>query len=509
MACAAAQPSHIDSVMSGDKLNIVQDIVISDRAIVDMYSININEPVFVQNEGRVYGDIFLCDVCSVKIRNSGTINGTIFVSDKAELVQVINTSADITKLKVSGSNFSILVNSVQPLNLSDIMKISGGASKIILDDSFIILGNRINIQPLSLTSSPEIELIGTVIIDVDDITTIDGKEILSNVSGDGTIKVSSKNLDPLYVANTTIDNGKVYVNVERETDYQKLFDGNLGGFLNSLRMTNPDNSTILAMDNAETMSELNSVMDKSVLLNPINLMKPVKTFDNFEVSSFHGVNRPEDFDFETISILSATSSLYAGKFSLTTDIDKITITASTYFGTLENTDDLNEFSGLLYGGNVYGFYSDKDLWIDAGLGFTIAKFETYMIFDGNNVTYNPTGVSVYGVSDIGMKYEVLGNNFYLSPFIGIGGYFASVLHQSETDVFIRAGGVAGFSTEAIGIRNDYQISITAYTNNAYTAEAKVKFYSVADMAGGGMSVGITNDDNGTSYKISATAALNF
>jgi hypothetical protein len=507
MTFAAAGPLPIDSVVSGPVWNVYQDVFISERAIVDVGRIDIAEPVYIENEGSISGNMFLCDICSVKIRNAGEINGRIYVPDGAGLVQVINTQDDITKLKVQALDFSIFVSSATPLNLSDIMKISGNAEKIVLGDSFIILGSAVNIQPLGRTP-PEIELAGTVVMEIDDIATLDGERILSNVSGDGIVMVASKNIDPLHVVRTSVDNGGLYASIVRETDYRKFLGDGLGGFLNKLRISDPDNPTLRAMDGAASMSELNDVMGKSVSLNPIKLMAPVAAFENFEMNSAKEMSDSKNINFEATHIFSGAYGLYAVKTSWSARAGDAAASASAYLGAFENNGDLNEFSGMMYGANLYGRYSGKSLWMDASLGFTVSDFKTGMIFDGKNVRRDPTGISIYEAGDAGMKFEI-DDDFRVSPFIGIGGRHARVLHQSENDIFVRGGAVAEFSAEAAGIRNDYRISVTAYDAGAYAADIGMKFFSISDMAGGGISYGIINDRNGISHKISATARFDF
>lgn len=504
LGAAMAVPSFVDSVINGDTWNILDDVTISDRSLIDVYKINFVESAYMENRGAISGDIFMCDDCSVVLRNSGSVTGQVHVGDNAKFVQQISTYDDMTKLNVSGSNFSIHVHNKESLNLTDIINIAGNANRIVLDNSFISLTNRPNIQMFGLLSGPDIELVGTVVINLDDIESFNGKLIMSNVYGDGVIRVVADKLDLLYVADALIDNGRVYLNVVRETNYQKLFGTDIGKFINKLRTKSPDNSTVMALDNAQTLSELNHTVKKSVALNPINLMHAVKTFNGFEINSF---DKPMS-GFDAMYIYSDGLDMIIGKFALGTKIDKFTIGAGAYFGALENTDDINEFSGNLYGGNLRGRYDDKSLWIDARLGFTVSEFETDMIFDGKDITTNPTGVSIYGVTDIGVRYEIC-NDFYALPFIGMGVENDKVLHQSDTSVFIRAGGVAGYSNTVIGIKNDYQIFATAQTDSVFTVGARLKFFSIADDAGGNVSYAINRDDIGISHKISAGFCFNF
>jgi hypothetical protein len=490
--------------INGDELDIYQNVVISTEMAKSVRHVNINESVFVENHGQISGNVFICDSCTARIRNSGAIDGIITASNTARLEQVINSADDITNLNVSGLSFSVSVNSAQALRLTDIINVAQNADKIVLKDSFIILDSAaVHMR------SPIIEVAGIVMLDLDGLSVADCEKFLSDIHGNGFFVFKSDKSDFPQVVETIVDeNGIVHLNIRRETDYERIFDNKLGGFLNRLKNSYPDNPTIVAMNQAGTMAELKSIMDESVLLNPMNLMKPVKSFEIFESASFRGMSRPDDFGLETIRIMSDAVGMYGGKISSTIDAGVSAITASAYFAAFENSDDLNEFSGMLYGGNVHLLYSGKSLWMDAGAGLTISEFKTDDIFDGENVVQNPTGISFYGTGDSGLKFEI-SDGFHVSPFVGVGARYAGILNRSEKEFFLRVGSAMWFSTEMAGIKNDYILSVTAHSNNVYSAEARIKFFSVPDMIGGGFAYGISRDEIGINHKISVNVELEF
>jgi hypothetical protein len=496
-----------DFEIDGDELNVYQNIVISDEMAQSVRNVNIKYQAFIENQGQISGNIFVCDLCAVQIRNSGAINGVITLSDSAQtaqLEQIINSAADITRLNVSDIGFSVSVSSVQPLRLSDIISVAKNAEKIVLGNSFIILDSA-----ALQAQYPIIEVAGVVMMDMEGVSPADCEKFLSNIHGDLSFILKSDKSDPLHVAETSIgEDGVAHVSVKRETDYEKIFDKELGGFLNQLKDSDPENPTIAALNRVDTMAELKSVLDESVLLNPMNLMKPVKAFEIFESASFRGMYKSDDLGFEMIRIMSDASAMYGAKISSTIDVGVSAITAAAYFSTFENSDDLNEFSGMLYGGNVHSLYSGKSLWIDVGAGFTISEFQTEGVFDGENIVRNPTGVSFYGTGDSGLKFEIF-DGFHISPFAGVGAQYAGIMNQSEKEFFGRAGSAVWFSTEMSGIKSDYMLSVTAHSNDVYAAEIRARFFSAPDMIGGGFAYGIIRDDNGISHKISMNIGLEF
>ncbi|MBN1325082.1 MAG: autotransporter domain-containing protein [Alphaproteobacteria bacterium] len=171
-------------------------------------------------------------------------------------------------------------------------------------------------------------------------------------------------------------------------------------------------------------------------------------------------------------------------------------------GRFENIDDINKFAGTLYGGNIRDYYMNDSFWLDSIFGVTASNFETDMILDGDNVVYNPSGISIYSALDAGLKFDFY-NNFYFAPFIGFTGDYEKVLHQNDSSIAGRTGSAFGFSEETLGIRNDYQVFLNIQTNNIQTLGIRMNFWSIADDAGGSVSYAISNDEYGLNHKLVA------
>lgn len=506
-AAISDEPDYIDSVKSGVDWYVIKDTIISERSIIDFENITIKNSLNLKNMGNVNGNIFVADGCQLILRNSGTIKGEISVGNNATLVQRITTNADISNITVNNSNFSILIKNSDTVSLSDVMKISGNAEKIVLDNSSILIGNNTDLKPRGF-DIPVIELVGNVRISVNKSDESDGGLLLSNVYGNGVVSVDVIGLDSLYTASTIRRYDNIYLDIYRETDYQKVIGGSRGIILNQLRASSPNNPIISAMDREGSLSGLYSIISKSILFNPINLMGPIKIFNNFET------NNPQTFNnllvnrIEPLYILNNGLSLYGGKTSISASLGKQIISISGYIGRFENNDYINNFSGTLYGGNIRDYFNEDSLWLDAVTGVTATSFETDMIMDGDKVIYNPSGLSVYSAIDTGLKFDMY-DNFYFAPFVGIGGDYEKVLYQSDSSIYGRLGGYFGFSTKEAGIKNEYQIFGNIQMNNIQTAGIKVSFWSIADDAGGSFSYSLSNDDYGLSQKISLSANFIF
>ncbi len=496
----ANQPVYIDSIIVGKNLDIFDNTVITKQSIVDVDRVNIIDTVYLDNRGNIYGDIFIRDGYMLTLRNSGMISGAVHTGENSHLVQVIKTQNDITQLNAPDSGFSILVQNKEPLKLSDIIGISVGADRIVLDGASIFISPAPIAKTLRATAEPNIELVGETIVKIPNAKNMDGKMILSNVSGDGVILVQDTGLGPLYAATAVRREDGIYLHVARETDYGKILGAGRGAFIDKLRNIDPENKTILALDRAADMNEFQRFAASSALLNPINLIRPVKIFNKFETSGF--LSMDEVSGLEPICITSDWLDLYAAKLRAAFNIDNFNIAVNAYAGGFDSNTDLDSFSGNFYGGNIDFIFSYKSLWIDSGLGFTVSRFETGAIFDGNDFVYDPSGISIYGVADIGYRFD-LNNDFYVSPFVGFGAEYDSVLYQDDTSVFARAGAYAGYSFNEIGIKYDYHIFAMAQTDETVMTGIRMSFWSVVDRMGGDISYAISDDEVGISHKFSA------
>ena len=136
----------------------------------------------------------------------------------------------------------------------------------------------------------------------------------------------------------------ISINLVRETNYEKIFNGSRGKYLENIRSKNPNDKMLLAMDNAKSMNEINSIMNSSYRFNPIILMHPIKT-----------INRADLFNVNT---------------------DNFNTGANVRVGylTSDKIDDMNARFNI---GNVY-----KDLYFNIGVNIDTFVFDVfYSIFN--------------------------------------------------------------------------------------------------------------------------------
>ena len=227
---AFAQESFL---IGGDNFDVFNDLTVFEDSAIYSTNLNIKNSIYLQNLGEITSNVFVCDGCRLNVQNSGIMSGDISLGEHSELVQVIKTNSDITNLKVINSDYSILIQNSDILKISDILPISSGVSKIILENSVVLLDNVISDTTLRNIIPRNVELLGNVKIKLNNSNELNDALLLSNVSGDGVVTVDVNGLDPLYNAMVERRDGNIYLKIYRETDYEKLLGNSRGEFINN------------------------------------------------------------------------------------------------------------------------------------------------------------------------------------------------------------------------------------------------------------------------------------
>lgn len=499
-------------VISGDNFDVLTDLTVPEDSAIYSINLNIKNSIYLQNLGEITSNVFVYDGCRLNVQNSGIMSGDISLGEHSELVQVIKTNSDITNLKVINSDYSILIQNSDILKISDILPISSGVSKIILENSVVLLDNVISDTTLRNIIPRNVELLGNVKIKLNNSNELNDALLLSNVSGDGVVTVDVNGLDPLYNAMVERRDGNIYLKIYRETDYEKLLGNSRGEFINNLRTSSPYNPTIRAIDRAGSISEIYGILGKSVILNPINLMRPIKLFNEFENTKFSQIKNRRKSEsvsaiVEPIYIFSNGLSMYAGKSTIINTTRNFLFSISGYGGYFNVSDDINEYSGSFYGGDIRVRYDNKYMWMDNKFGYTKSDFNAGTILEDNTVINNPQGNMIYGFLKIGVKFRYDG--FYLSPYVGLGSTQESVAHEYDSSVFGDIGCVFGFNVMNMGLLYRYSAFINSQTDNMISGGLKMEVWSIDDAAGGSLIYQLIQDEIGLSNKISFNLKFSF
>lgn len=486
-----------DAIFRDEIFEINDDIRISDNSIIWADEIYVDGGYRIENHGQINGDMFLCDGCDVEFKNYGQYSGEINIGNNGTFTRVISGASDLTRLSVSEGQYVVRVGGDDVLGLSDIMYASTGADKIILEDVSV----RFETMRLMRGIQPSIELDGLVTIIINNLSDISDKAILSNIVGGAyNLQVIVKDIDVLQRADLRYDNGNIYLKIMRELDYQKILQDGRSEFLNNIRKSNPDNKTLAAMDTAKTMGELESVMNSSVMFNPLNLLRPIRGLVNFENSAFEDMESGGD-----ASVISSDEyDVYASDVTGTFDVNKTSFSISAIYGELKSSNRLEEFTGQFYGVKIRARHEIESLWIHSTAGLIRSLFDDAIVFN----VKNPNGVSVFGALDFGYDFDI-DNGFYLAPFIGAASDFGNIGGQTEFNYAARVGAYLGFKDSVNGIENHYRVFAITQTDSVNIIGANIEWWSVVDGIGGGLSYALMRDEFLESRQISAELKFRF
>ena len=333
------------------------------------------------------------------------------------------------------------------------------------------------------------------------------REKLEHVPASDEVNVSVKDADNLYTVNFTHASGDLFLNLTRETDYTKIFRDSRGTFLKDLRLNQPNDKMLSAMDSAGSMQEVSSVMNASYHFNPMILMNPIKTINratllNFLSETHKGIG--VDIDY----ILSDKMNDYTGHLYFVDKYNDLLFKIGIDLNQFLYKDAINEFTGLAYGINIQAKqYLDK-FWIDGILGVNRATFKADYIYLNGDISNNPSGMSEYARFSLG--YDIVrASDFVLSPYVGMMFQKSDILGMSDSDINLHTGLNAKYAFVMDGIKYEYGASVATDEKANWNLGIKVGFLSVVDNAGAHFRIDMFQDDFGTNYKLSINANVKF
>ncbi|MDE6570961.1 MAG: hypothetical protein K2L95_01950 [Alphaproteobacteria bacterium] len=478
------------------------------HAVVDNNAGYSTNSVYVENDAFLFGDVYVPDGTHLYVRNSGVVDGTFYLGDGAQITQVIRNESDITYLDID-AGFTVLVTGDAGLEFSDILRVGYFADRVILNNTSITLSHPAAGPSLWRRRGPQIQLVGTVTVRIDDVMANDGAMLLGNVDGDGAVLVQSGALHPMYAAQTYRASGNIYMRVVRETDYRKFLDGDIGVYINEYRAVYPDDPMVTALDGATNMTQLHKLMADCARINPLVLMRPVRRLG---LMAMDDVDAPGPSGISVAArpfwVLSGDGDMGGTNVSVRFRRPDMFAIANLYAGTLNYSDYLNDFSGIVFGGNMRAHMDLDTFFVDIAGGVGGGIFDINDVWSGHSVVDEPFGVAAHGRADAGMRFNI-GNAAYISPFVGMGIDHAWILDSSDGEMFVRTGSEFGIGYELDGLWYDYGMRAIVDTTGAIMAGVRVGAWSKWDNAGGDLGVMIRHDDIATSWQISATARVGF
>lgn len=498
------------SDLAGPRYEITENIEIKDNVRIDIENMTVADGmvrVDVVNNGYLETNFDIHNNVQLYIQNSGEMNSSFSLGDGVHVIQVVKSNDDLNSLGLE-SGFDVVVGGENTISLNGLLAVATGADNIELNNSRLYMDNS-TMRDFKSAGAPGIKLVGTIVVHADSVAGLSGRPLLENTYGTGKVFLDIDNMNPLYAVQTKIVGGNVYADIIRETDFLKIFDNDkTGKFLNALRSKNPGDKLVVALDGAESISEMRDIMAGAVRMNPGLLMRPVRVFNRFEMDDLVFENL-HGFVAEPLFVATDEMKMWGINFGGAFDVsENLNMALSAHVAEFDYVDDINDYGGVLYGGNARIRYEGDIVFARAGVGVSITDFDIDMVLVDDEIIDNPYGFSGYGVSDIGVKFSY--GELNLLPFARFGIDYINLESDTDLDLFTGIGADFEIDVGTADLKYGYGVRVAGDTRGTFDAMGVIRIYSDADSAGGDVGVGVVYDDDlGLAYKISIGANFVF
>ncbi len=499
LCCTGVYAREITSDVIGGAASYADDIVVAENVIFMPNRMDVTKTILIENNGRFYTDVYVCDMCELYVQNRGDFSANVNLGNQSALYRVISGADDLGNINF-GTDYSVLVRGANNLSLDDVMDSVVGAGRIIIQDSMLDLND------VGAGYTGYFELRGDVVFRMETLPNTYVGRVLDNVSGDAQITIERNDTDIMYADYAYISDSVLYIGRKRETDYVKILGDESGEFLNSLRDKNPNDSLLLVLDSAMDMNALYDVMSESVRFVPDKLLDAVRTVDAFG----RGYDIDNSVGIAPFVIMS--DNFYAYGVDVRAQIwanKNLNIGMGMRAGMMDYSSSFDEFSVLFYGiSGVADYVFDNNLFVHGAFDMSVFDSDIESVFWNKQIVHDPSVIGINTDIDIGYKYAI-GDSFYVAPFVGVDADLYCLDVMNKWFVPVHGGVTVGYSFETLGIRYEYDVSVSANSDNRVSAIGRIGFWSDCDAVGGDVSVSVLRMLDTTSYQISAGGKLWF
>ena len=505
--------------MSIDEMTEPEDLSILNYGTINGISVAGGIGITIQNYGEVNGDVvLLCNDFGICAHVTQIITG---------IVDTNSGLNDINLISGLSGHVVIVANDSHEISLVDVIAAAGDATQIVLTSEKVVLdigaiGEHPNIcfdpgvtnillPEVGIGQSEVANSVGFIIRGWteywDETQPILSGIVLENAEQNfgGAI---FEGIDPMFAPHADLEGSRLYARFARQTNYKKVFENELGDWLDDLRDENPDDKLLGALDAARSRAGLRDVLSRSMRTNPIKLLDPVRSFNAFMLGD-HIHDLAFGIVAEPFYIYSGDFSVLGGGAGVSGRVAKNLVAKfGAYAGRMDYDGELDNFNAMIYGANFGAMYKDSDFYARAIGTVSSANFSDIEIFDGTRGVKNPGGLSGAGIVDGGFVFRLF-DEFDLTPFVGARFDYAHVSDFSDTDLNMRFGLNIDKETTVDGNRYAFGVSAVGQTNGDIYGSIYTDIMSVVDGVGGRLQFGILNDDLGLSYRISLDAKFAF
>ena len=495
-----ASGAVVSSDVYGVAVSWGEDALVADGVVVAPNQINITRTMNIENRGTLQSNILVCDSCDLFVRNFGDVVSDFVLGTDSGIFHVISDEKDATPIDF-GVGFTVLVDGATDLTLGQVANAALDADKVIITDSILSFDSG------DVGVIDNVEINGEIKLKTANLADVYNRAVFTNVSGEGRVVFLTDDADVMFVNEGVVRNSNLYVQRRRETDYRKIFNDDVGEFINGLRSDGGACGLMQKLDAATDMNELHSVMASSVRFNSDLLQEVVR-----QIFVFDGVRGIDvGASVAAIPFVIASGDLYAygiganvvGRLS-----DAMSIGAMVRVGGVAFDNDIDAFRGKYYGGGVSGAYTGHDTFIRSAITVNSVAFDIGDVMYDGVVYHNPDVFYGDGVADVGYVFNV-SDGLYFAPYVGIDAAIYSIADLTDMDVFVRGGAGIGYKFNMLGIQYNYGANLVVNTGGESVLMGRVGFWSEYDRAGGDIGIGIMHNNNTVAYKLSATVRLWF
>lgn len=489
----------VSGVLAAD-LHFNTDTTIEYGTIVSPDTLYIDASMILQNHGTIQTNILVGNAYALYLRNTGVINSNFILNPGATLFQSVTNAQELKYIDFGVTEYVTDIESNDTLALSGILNVGQDATKIKIRNT------KIKIDAMPVKTDVPIVLEGNVTFVLGDLDGIYDGVFLEYVTGNAIFETVQTN--PLFADSGYLRNNMLYVKRVRETDYVKVFNNDLGRFLNMARASGKNDSFFSQLDSAMDMDSLRDVMNKSVLFNRDLLLKPLQIINSLDVADF-------DYDFDGAQgrlFGFMSDDFYAVGLNVNVGksvSDRFNLYGGLRIGEIDYQSNFDMFNGELYGLNLGAKYLiNIDSFVRANMALNIMNTDiNAVMYDGQEIKA-PYVTSGYINTDVGRSF-VFDNGLVISPFVGAMLESYSIDSYSDFDVNMRAGSDLKFKTEFSGMKYIYSVRGAVNTNLDMLITGKIEFWSSLDGLGAGLSVAMSDAQDAMTYKISADARIAF
>jgi hypothetical protein len=498
-------------VWSGESNNtdsFVGDInIIENNAIVNAINstdgISINTPMIIKNYGTINADLYTYGL-NFHIQSAGNLNGVINgCTDRVCVTQVITSDSELKKLDINGMGFNVIVNDFAAgANFDRLRNLRAQFYEI--ENSVIVIDDFSNWQ----IWDENVSLVGSNILYINNSYTVNSGQRIKHVVNPEYISVVLLDADKLHKAKVhPVDHGAI-LEIVRETDYQKIFDDNRGILLGNVRLQNPNDKLLMAMDRAYNMDELQGVMNSSYRFNSKILKRPIDVINDFIMIGNYFDDFVYGLKLTPGYIMSSNISNYDVRGDIGFSVSEVDIDFGIYLNNFNYKNELNDFSGDVYGADLKIRKSLYNFWVNGIGGLSFIKYKADNIYVDNDIKNNPSGYLLYGGFSGGYDYKIQ-DDIIISPFVGTEFKKFNVLNFSNTDLNIVGGGNIKYTFDIDSMKYEYSAGGAINSSGDIFVNFKIDFLSTADGAGAAIKFDVLKNEYGINYKPSITGKIVF